>query len=95
MDEETLNRFNRLEKLLTERNLNEKEFLNVDEASLYLGIKKSTLYKFTHTRKIPYFCPEGKLIFFRRTDLNEFLLRNRQQTADEIKRETVNHLRKK
>ncbi|MBL7819940.1 MAG: helix-turn-helix domain-containing protein [Saprospiraceae bacterium] len=94
MDEEILNRFNRLEKLLTERNIQEKEFLNVDEACQYLGIKKSTLYKLTHTRKIPYFCPEGKLIFFQKADLNEFLMRNRQHNEDEIKMRTEKLLRK-
>lgn len=94
MEEELLNRFNRLEKLLTERNIQEADFLNVGEASLYLGIKKSTLYKLTHSRKIPYFCPGGKLIYFRKSDLNEFLLRNRQLSLDEIKVKTGKYIRK-
>lgn len=41
-----------------------KEVLNLEEASAFLGIAKSTLYKMTHQNRLPYFKPAGKLIFF-------------------------------
>ena len=43
-----------------------KEVLNLEEASAFLGIAKSTLYKMTHLNQLPYFKPAGKLIFFGR-----------------------------
>lgn len=73
----------------------QKEILNVHEACLYLGIKKSTLYKITHEKKIPFFCPGGKLIFFLRSNLREYLLRNRQHTSEEIRNQTSNFMKLK
>ena len=32
-----------------------KEVLNLEEASAFLGIAKSTLYKMTHLNQVPYF----------------------------------------
>ena len=36
-----------------------KEVLNLEEASAFLGIAKSTLYKMTHLNQLPYFKPAG------------------------------------
>ena len=41
-----------------------KPVLNLEEASIYLGISRSMLYKMTHAGKIYFYKPEGKLIFF-------------------------------
>ena len=38
-----------------------KEVLNLEEASAFLGIAKSTLYKMTHLNQLPYFKPAGML----------------------------------
>lgn len=56
--------------------LHAKEFLSLNEAALYTGITKSTLYKLTHNRQIPYSKPSGKLCFFRRSDLDEWMMSN-------------------
>ena len=37
-----------------------KEVLNLEEATSFLGIAKSTLYKMTHENRIPYYKPAGK-----------------------------------
>ena len=34
-----------------------KEVLNLEEAAMFLGISKSSLYKMTHNQVIPYFKP--------------------------------------
>ena len=38
-----------------------KEVLNLEEASAFLGIAKSTFYKMTHLNQLPYFKPAGML----------------------------------
>ena len=43
-------RVNRLENLC----YTAKEVLNLEEASAFLGIAKSTLYKMTHQNRLPY-----------------------------------------
>ena len=46
-----------------------KEVLNLEEASLFLGISKSSLYKMTHKHELPFYRPNGKLIYFEKTEL--------------------------
>ena len=64
--------------------LNTKEVLTADEAAKYMGVSKSTLYKMTMKRVVPFCKPNGKLCFFNRAELEQWLLRNRVATADEI-----------
>ena len=54
----------------------DKEILNSDEASLFLGISKSTLHKMTHHKMIPYYKPNNKMVFFERTELLALLRKN-------------------
>ena len=51
---------------------NEKP-LSFNEAADYLGISHSYLYKLTAQNKIPHYKPQGKLIFFNKIELNEFI----------------------
>jgi excisionase family DNA binding protein len=72
-----------------------KEIYNFSEACTFLDYSKSYLYKLTHTRMIPHFKPNGKKIYFKRTDLEAWLLRNRVKTADEIEQEAIDYTMKK
>lgn len=65
--------------------LTQKEVLTTDEAAKYLGISKSSLYKMTMARKIPYYkSPTGKLCFFNRVEVEAWMQRYRVATSDEI-----------
>ncbi|CAH0994229.1 hypothetical protein EMA8858_00338 [Emticicia aquatica] len=79
-----LERLNKIEQHLQEQTLLKKDILNLEEASRYLDISSSHLYKLTSQKKIPHFCPQGKKLYFRREELNEWLLSNRQITTAEI-----------
>lgn len=79
-----LEQIEKLNQLFAEQNLLKKEILNLEEASTYLGISKSNLYKKTSASKIPHYKPEGKIIYFKRSELDEWMVRNRQSTVDEI-----------
>jgi excisionase family DNA binding protein len=80
---------------LDEQNILQKTVLNLSEAAKYLDISESHLYKLTSTRQIPHFCPQGKKLYFRREELDQWLQRNRQSSSDEIDREATNYLIKK
>jgi excisionase family DNA binding protein len=54
----------------------EKSFLNFKEAIEFTGLSKSHLYKLTSKGLIPHSKPTGKLIFFERTKLEEWLRQN-------------------
>ncbi len=80
---------------LTRKMLANKRVMNMEEACLYSGISKSTLYKLTCKGEIPHYKPSGKLIFFERDEFDAWLLGNRVKTRDEISREAMNYLMKK
>lgn len=84
-----------METLTKFTNLN-KEIFNFKEACKFLGYSKSYLYKQTHLRKIPHYKPNGKKLYFKKVDLESYLLRNRVRTDSEIQQqaeEKLNHLR--
>lgn len=55
---------------------NMKELLTIKEASVYLGIAKSYLYKLTSAKKIPHYKPNGKLVYFKRKELYDWAIQN-------------------
>ncbi|MBR1502649.1 MAG: helix-turn-helix domain-containing protein [Prevotella sp.] len=60
-----------------------KEVLTLEEAAQFMGISRSTLYKMTHKSEIPFYRPNGKLIYFEKTELLAWMRRNRSMTEEE------------
>lgn len=56
-----------------------KEVLTTAEASAYLGISESYIYKLTSLKQIPHYKPNGKLVYFNRKELCEWAMRNQIQ----------------
>lgn len=73
--------------LLTSRTMDRK-FLNIDELSQYLGIKKSTLYAIVERREIPFY-RVGRLILFKKDEIDAFMDKCRVECVD-IKKEAHN-----
>ncbi len=69
---------------MEQRQLLNKPLLTLNEAALYLGVKQSQLYKLTSQKTIPHFKPSGKMIYFEREDLNEWVRQGRVMTTSEI-----------
>jgi len=61
-----------------------KEVLTFEEATAFSGLSSSYLYKLTAGHKIPHSKPAGKLVYFSRAELQEWLLKNRVSTTDEL-----------
>ena len=61
-----------------------KEVLTSDEAAKYMGVSKSYLYKLTMRQQIPHYKPMGKMCYFNRLELEQWLQSNRVATAAEI-----------
>ena len=50
------------------------EYLDSQDACLFLGISKSTLYKKNLNKEIPYFKPKGsKKVYYKREDLIAYI----------------------
>ena len=69
-----------------------KPILNIKEASEYTGFAVSYIYKLTSTQEIPHFKPRGKVIYFRRDELDAWLLQHRVKTNSEIDAEAAKHV---
>jgi len=93
--DEILKRLEKIEKLIESQNLVRKDVLNFNECCDYLELSQSHLYKLTSTGAIPHYKPNGKKIYFRRAELDEWLLRNRTTTQDEIESKAADYLIKK
>lgn len=58
--------------------------LNVEDAARYISRSKNTIYQYASKRVLPFSKPNGKEIVFLKTDLDEFLNRNRRKSMHEI-----------
>lgn len=74
---------------MQESNL-QKQVLTLKEVAQYTGLSMSYLYKLTHKSEIPFYKPNGKVIFIDRLELETWLKRNRSKSIDEIKQDAIN-----
>lgn len=61
--------------------------LCLDEAAAYLNIKKSYLYKLTHLKILPFFKPNGKKIYFSKSELDKWIMRNPVKSQEQIEQD--------
>ena len=59
------------------------------EAADYLRLSKSYLYKLTSCGQIGHYKPQGKLIYFEKSELDKWILRNRISTQSELEEITI------
>ena len=60
-----------------------KNVLTIDDAAVLTGLSKSHLYKLTCSKQIPFYRPNGKLVYFDRQELEGWLKQNRVNTTAE------------
>jgi excisionase family DNA binding protein len=65
--------------------LSAKNALTIDEASLLTGLSVNTLYKMTSDKRIPHYKPSNKLLYFKKSELENWMLTNRMITTEEVK----------
>lgn len=76
---------NSLRELKSRSNLNDsKKVFNLDDLKNYTGFKASTIYKLCAANSIPHSKPTGGKLFFEKSEIEEWLLRNKQFTEQEI-----------
>lgn len=77
--QELLKRISNIERLLEERN---DKPLNFNQAAEYLGFSHSYLYKLTSRKIIPCHRPTGKMLFFSKAELDEWIFTNRDKKSE-------------
>jgi excisionase family DNA binding protein len=58
--------------------------LGIDEAAALCGYKKSYLYRLSSRGEIPVYRPRGGKIFFKQSELLEFVFRGRKSSVREV-----------
>jgi excisionase family DNA binding protein len=81
-------RLSNIENLLSAQ----KQVLTFDEVARFTGLSKSYLYKKTSTGGIPCYKPQGKCIYFDRSEIETWLLQNRKKTTDELEKEASTYV---
>lgn len=81
-------RLDRIENLL----LSKKDVLNLNELCSYTSLSKSYLYKLTSNNSIPYYRPNGKQIYFSKSEIDNWLLQNRSASHLELEEKAINYV---
>lgn len=81
-----------IEALVKKQYVLSKDFLILQEAAEYLQLSKSALYKLTSSKTIPYYVPGGKIIYFRRSELDTWLNTNRIASIEDKSNEVDRYL---
>lgn len=87
--------FQKLEKieiLLTKQTLLSKEFLTLEETADYLDLSKSAIYRMTSKREIPFYNPGGKKLYFKKSDLDQWILQGKTISHIEMEQEVNSYL---
>ena len=71
-----------------------KEVLTSEEVARYMGVSRSYLYKLTMRREIPHYKPRGKICYFNRQEVEQWLQSNRVATDTELKNQANNYCMK-
>ena len=89
---EILKRLDRIEQLSVATTIATKNILNLEEVALLLGLSKSWVYKAVMERTIPHYKPNGKLVYFDKSEIEAWMKQNRIATAEEINQEAEKYM---
>jgi excisionase family DNA binding protein len=70
---------------------NGNELMNVQQAAGYLTLSVQTIYGLVHKMEIPNF-KRGKRLYFKRTEIVDWIGQSRRKTRVEIEQEATNYL---
>ena len=68
-----------------------KQMLTTEEAAYYIGISRSLLYKMTHTMQVPHYKPRGKMVYFDKNELDDWMRQGKVNTDTTNSKEQQNY----
>ena len=72
--------------------LHSKNVLSFEEASRFLNLSKSYLYKLTSGNLIPHYKPQGKMLYIQKTELEAWLRQNPIRTQAQTEAEAQKYV---
>ena len=70
-----------IKQLINHQNL---ELLDLNQAAEYLKLKPSYIYSLIHQKKIPYYKPLGKRVYFIKAELIKWIKESKIKSVDEV-----------
>lgn len=83
-----IQKLNRLETLIIGTS---KQIFTVDDVVNYTGFSKSYVYKLVHNNILPYSKPNNRTLFFTKTEIDEWLMKNKSKSISQIEQEAVSY----
>ena len=75
---------------LNQLSLNQKEWFNVNELSVYLSISPVTVYKYVHEKTIPFYkIPESSKLIFNKHEIDQWILNSNENKKKLTQNEIV------
>ncbi|WP_121965610.1 AlpA family transcriptional regulator [Myroides sp. N17-2] len=71
--------------------IQQKEMINVQELSDYIGMSTSSIYKLVYNNVIPFYKPNGKILYFDREEINTWLRQNKSQSISQIEQQALDY----
>lgn len=86
MEDKILEQLDRIEHntLLAAKNV-----LTLNDVSALTGLSKSWLYKATCDRKIPHYKPFGKMLYFDRKEIEDWMRQGKQLSNDKLEQQAI------
>lgn len=66
--------------------------MSITEVADYTGLKISYLYQLTSKRKLAHYKPMGKLLFFKKSEVDDFFFSSKRKSLTEIERDATQML---
>lgn len=83
-----IQKLNRLETLIIGTS---KQIFTVDDVVNYTGFSKSYVYKLVHNNILPYSKPNNRTLFFTKTEIDEWLMKNKSKSISQIEQEAMSY----
>lgn len=71
-----------------------KDILSFKEATQYLDLSESSLYKLTSESKISFSKPNGGKLYFKKSDLDNWMLQNENKSVQDTEFEILKNVSK-
>ncbi len=85
--------FNQKEYLKKLKIIAQKEMLSFQETLVYINTSASSLYKLTSKKAIPFSKPNGGKLYFKKSELDEWMLQNKSMSTRVFLDKTIKHLK--
>jgi excisionase family DNA binding protein len=86
------NEVKQIKQFIKEQSILRKEILTLEEITWYLGLSKSSVYKLTSKREIPFYSPGGKKLYFKKSEIDNWVYESKVTPIDELETEVENYL---